>query len=201
MTTNPNQQLPADIWETILRIFRLAIRIPVCLILLFAVACSMIVASIIIYRVTAWMITILLQVESMFQNSGQSGPKKIASRVERWQSQSGQTVELRCHEILFIGGNVVRKEELREVYPPLKDGRIPSSIQEIRECVICLGAYHEDSVQKCPICGRDCCNLADCKKQITKEQIPMEVCADCATEINGPSLSDLWEDFWTLGEQ
>ena len=135
------------------------------------------------------------------QNSPVPAPRKVFTRVEKWQSESGQSVELRFIESAVFENNTVRKEELFEVCPPLSDNRVPTSIQEIRECCICLRLYHQDNVRRCPCCGRSFCYSPDCKGLVkTDNEGETLVCVACAKEMNSGLVMKLWRKLWTMGD-
>lgn len=135
------------------------------------------------------------------QNPLNQPPKKVVTKVEKFQTEFGQLVELRFIELTVLENNVLRKEELFEVDPPLSDNRVPSSIQDIRQCCICLGLYHKDNIRTCPVCGRYFCISPDCRDMIkTENGDEILACAACADEANSGLVRKLWRKLWTLGD-
>ena len=132
------------------------------------------------------------------QPPGSPQPGKIATDVERYQSQSGQVVEIRRIELTILENNMLRKENCFEVDPPLADNRVPESIADIRECCVCLGLFHKDSVLICPVCGRCFCH--QCGDRITDGGNELTVCAECAREANTGLVRKIFKKFWTLEE-
>jgi hypothetical protein len=99
------------------------------------------------------------------QNTFNQQPGKIVTKVEKFQTQSGQVVEIRQIELSILDNNLMRKENCFEVDPPLADNRIPESVADIRECGNCLRLFHKDNVLVCPVCGR--CFCYQCREFIT----------------------------------
>ena len=81
-------------------------------------------------------------------------PGKIVLDIQRKRMPSGQIVEIRTVEVTLMENGVLRKEKVREHDPGMADGTSPD-IEDIRECHICLGLFHEDNVRRCMACGRD----------------------------------------------
>lgn len=125
-------------------------------------------------------------------------PGKIVTDVERLRTQSGQVFEIRRVELTILENNVLRKENLSEVDPPLADNRIPESIADIRECCICLGLFHKDSVLSCPVCGGYFCHR--CRACIKTDGQEIPACAECAKEANAGLICKILKKFWTLGD-
>jgi hypothetical protein len=135
------------------------------------------------------------------QNLGGQVLSKVVTKVDKFQSRSGQIVELRHMRYLILENNVLRKEEVSEISPPLADSRKPDSACEIRECCICLGLYHEDNTRTCPVCGQDFCCLPPCKGTFkTGESLETTVCAVCAVEVKKGPVRRLWRRLWQLGD-
>jgi hypothetical protein len=132
------------------------------------------------------------------QPPGSPQPGKIVTDVERYQTQSGQVVEIRRIELSILENNTLRKENRFEVEPPLADNRIPESVADIRECCICLGLFHKDNVLSCPVCGRCFCH--QCRDRITADGNEVPVCAECAKEANAGFICRILKKFWTLGD-
>lgn len=135
----------------------------------------------------------------MSTNSGQPlSPQagKITTQVERYLTGSGQLFEIRRVEIMVLEKGFLKKESYFEVFPPLQDNRVPASVADIRECCVCLGLYHKESVFNCPVCGRDLCRI--CKEKITTDAGEILVCAACAEEHNCGLVGRIIKKFWTL---
>jgi hypothetical protein len=130
-------------------------------------------------------------------NQNPIGPPvgKIETRVERFQTGSGQVIEIRWFEKCVMINNILTKESFFEVFPPLRDNRIPESVADIREC-ICGGLYHKDNILTCPICGRYFCHL--CKAEIQKEDSKLTICSECAKAAKQGILTRLIRKIWTL---
>ena len=128
-------------------------------------------------------------------------PCIVDKQVERFRTESGQIVELRRVKTKVFENGTWRIEEYFEVDPPLADNRIPSSINEIRECCVCRQLYHQDNCRECTECGRYYCYLFDCRGEIkNKDGIEVIVCASCAETANKPLISKLWSKLWSLGD-
>lgn len=131
------------------------------------------------------------------QNAFNHHPGKIVTGVERFQAQSGQVVEIRRIEMTVLENNMIRKENVFEVEPPLADNRIPDSVADIRECHVCLGLFHEDNVDTCLSCGgyynRSCRGEAK-----DKDGTLVVVCAKCAKKANTSLAGRLWNKFWNI---
>lgn len=126
-------------------------------------------------------------------------PGKIVTGVDKYQSQSGQVVELRRIELTVLENNLLRKENCSEVEPPLADSRIPESVADIRECRVCLKLFHKDNVSTCPVCGGD--YDLDCREEIKAEDgIPISTCALCAKEANTGLARRMCKRFWQIGD-
>jgi hypothetical protein len=127
-------------------------------------------------------------------------PGKVSQRIERIQLPSGQIVEIRRTERFVLERGIWQKEIVFEVVPPLLDCRTPESVAEIRECHVCIGAYHQDSVSQCIVCGHDYCGFRECSgllKLPSGEKIV--VCKPCADEGNMGAVKRLSRKFWQLG--
>ena len=120
---------------------------------------------------------------------------KVVNKVERFQTESGQLVEIRWVETSMQKDGVLKKDAYFEGVPPLRDNRIPDSVSDIREC-ICGGLYHKDNVLRCSVCGKyfGLC----CREAIKTDQGEVSVCLLCAKEYNRSLLSKIWKKFWTL---
>ena len=124
-------------------------------------------------------------------------PGKVVTNIERFQTQSGQAVEIRRIEVTVLENNILRKEQTFEVCPPLNDNRIPDSVADIRECCVCLGLYHRDSVMTCPACG----GFYDyrCRGNIrVEDNETVSACALCAKEANTGLLKKLSRRLWRM---
>jgi hypothetical protein len=122
-------------------------------------------------------------------------PGKAVTDAQKYQTQSGQIVEIRWTESTILEGNMLRKEKSFEVFPPLNDNRIPDSVADIRECRICLGLFHKESVLVCPVCGG--CFCLKCRDEIKSEDDqPIAACKLCAQQANTSVLGRLWRKFW-----
>jgi len=131
------------------------------------------------------------------QNLSDQKPGKVETEVERFHTLSGQVVEIIWSQRCVLENNVLRKERVFEVNPPLADGRTPKSAEDIRECCICFTIYHKDSVLRCSICGRYFCSL--CKGSIKRDDAEIEVCATCAKWENAGFMGRMWMRLWALG--
>ena len=125
-------------------------------------------------------------------------PGKVFIDVERYQTQSGQVVEIRRIEMNILENNMLRKERTFEVYPPLADSRIPETVADIRECRVCLSLYHKDNVMMCPVCGGYYCHLCRAETKDPDGQI-IALCAICANEVNTGLLKRITRKLWALG--
>ena len=119
-------------------------------------------------------------------------------RVEKFRTRSGQSVEIRWLKGLVSENGVPIEESCFEVFPPLTDNRIPDSVADIRECCICLGLFHKENIQRCPVCGRDFDSA--CRGTIATDEGEIIVCAACDEEHNRSLLGKLIRKLWTLGE-
>ena len=118
-------------------------------------------------------------------------PGKMTTKVECFHTQSGQRVEIRWVTKMIYENNIWKDLSFFEVWPPLADNRIPQSVDDIRECVICLKLYHRDNVLLCPICGR---TFGHCCKDVIKTKNTNEeilVCLECGQEENRGLVSRL----------
>ncbi len=131
------------------------------------------------------------------QNPFGQKPGKIETRVERFQTLSGQVVEIRWTQQYVLENNVLRKVMVFEIDPPLADARTPKSVEDIRECCVCCGTYHKDNVLRCPICGMDFCSR--CKGSIKRDGTEIEACATCAKWENAGFIGKMWMRLWALG--
>ena len=84
--------------------------------------------------------------QSNLNNQFGQQPGKIAVEKEFFQTLSGQWVELTWYQRAVFENNTLRKEALYYLDPPLQDGRVPDSIHDIRECCVCDGLFHKDTV-------------------------------------------------------
>jgi len=130
------------------------------------------------------------------QNPLGQPPGKIVTRVEKFQTLSGQLVLIRWMEVSVMDSGVLRKEETFEVLPPLADGRIPDRIADIRECCIRLGLYHHENVSSCPVCGRHFCRI--CAGLIKVKESETLACKVCADEASAGFLRRVFKYFWNL---
>jgi len=125
-------------------------------------------------------------------------PGKIVLDIQRKRMPSGQIVEIRTVEVTLIENGVLRKEKVREHDPGMADGTSPD-IEDIRECHICLGLFHEDNVRRCMACGRDYCWLRECWGGIkVRGDGSIIVCAPCAQANNMGLLARISRKFWRL---
>lgn len=133
--------------------------------------------------------------DSRHRFAAQSGT--VLTRVEKWQSVSGQLFEIRYSEMSIMENGILKKESFFEVFPPLLDNRIPDSIGDVREC-ICGGLYHKENVSKCSYCGRDFALC--CRKEIETEKGTERICISCADERSLSFMDKLFKKFWTMKE-
>jgi len=121
---------------------------------------------------------------------------KVVTRVEKFQARSGQVFEIRWTDISTIENGIHKKESYFAVFPPLMDNRTPDSVADVRECCVCLGLYHRESVIKCPVCGGDFCQI--CMGKIVENEIEIMACAACAKKNNRGLLGRIFNRLWTL---
>lgn len=55
-------QMPQGLWQVMLRILALAVRIPLCLLAVFAAACMAIIGFLIVYKVTILLIGYVMRI-------------------------------------------------------------------------------------------------------------------------------------------
>lgn len=133
-------------------------------------------------------------------NSNQNLPNqpvgKFAKQAEVFHKRFGDIVEIVRIEICVMENGVLRKDIRFEVIPPLTDGRVVTSIEQIRECVVCEEVYHHENVSTCPVCHRTYCHA--CKGVIEQDDIEIIVCAECEAEAKKGLLKKLKDIFWEL---
>ena len=96
---------------------------------------------------------------------------KLTTRTERYETQSGEMIEIKWTEKIEFKDGFLNKEEIFEA-DKLADDRIPRSIEEICRCHICLGLFKEEKVYQCEDCGDDVCKK--CSVKIEKNEIENE---------------------------
>ena len=75
-------------------------------------------------------------------------PGKTVYKREIFQTLSGQLVEIVWYKKDLLDNNVLKKEELYFIDPPLADSIVPESIRDIRECRICHNLFYNLPVQR-----------------------------------------------------
>ena len=125
-------------------------------------------------------------------------PGKIAIQKEFFQTLSGQLVELTWYQRAVFENNILKKEAFYYLDPPLVDGRVPDSVHDIRECCICNGLFHKDSVFQCPDCARYHCGMCRDKRKTEEDDSTIMVCQQCADEANTGVLRKLFKKIWTF---
>ena len=121
--------------------------------------------------------------------------KNTVLKTEQFQTASGQYTEVKWLQKTVLINTDREELELFTVEPPLADGRIPNSIADIRQCGVCEQLFHQDSVfPPCDICGDHYCSR--CRDVIKIEGEEIQICANCANEINKGMFSKIQDWFF-----
>jgi len=134
----------------------------------------------------------------VYNNNVGNEVRKITRQSEKYVSPSGQAVEvLWIEEIRFANGQI---EKLRyfENQPPLADGRVAKSADDIRECCVCFKQLHRDSVNPCSNCGKSVCKNNKCRTVEASEESEATICLGCYEELNMNCIKRALKGIWSL---
>jgi len=114
-------------------------------------------------------------------------PGRIIAKTERYQSPTGQVVQLRrITSTLRDDQGIWRTEQTVEIDPPLADGLTPGSSNDIRECFRCLSLIHVHNSHTCPGCCQ--CYCLPCTEIVKVEDREIKYCKNCAKEAQTPKF-------------
>lgn len=121
---------------------------------------------------------------------------RIITDTARYRSPTGQTVDILTSDVTIQdAGGTWRTEMTKECVPPLADGRVPQSTNDIRECHRCVSLIHVDTSFICPACGFTYCTV--CAAQIPSDDAePTWLCIVCAAKATEAPLTKIMRFIW-----
>jgi hypothetical protein len=131
-------------------------------------------------------------VEAAVMNANQQPPfglqnlgRVVTKREPYCAPISGKRVEIQHVMVTTCDNGLFRTDELKEGVV-LDDGRLCTSVADIRECSLCLSLVHADNSHVCPACGRTFC--LSCVQTIETEGQKVRICLSCAKEAKTPTV-------------